>query len=97
MIKDLKERLKRRRPFTPPLEGVAFEYGFNTQQLEGFLDYWANGYPFSEREKVLNQFPQFKTNIQGLDIHFIRVRPKVNIKLINVFDWLDHGKFLRKG
>lgn len=28
------------------------------------------------RQKFLNQFPQFKTQIQGLDIHFIHVKPK---------------------
>ncbi|XP_013166010.1 PREDICTED: juvenile hormone epoxide hydrolase-like [Papilio xuthus] len=77
MIKDLKQRLKAHRPLTPPLEGIAFEYGFNTKELEGYLKYWAEEYPFKEREKVLNQFPQFKTNIQGLDIHFLRVTPKV--------------------
>ncbi|XP_013138373.1 PREDICTED: juvenile hormone epoxide hydrolase-like [Papilio polytes] len=77
MIKDLKQRLKSHRPLTPPLEGIAFEYGFNTKELEGYLKYWAEEYPFKEREKALNQFPQFKTNIQGLDIHFVRVTPKV--------------------
>uniref|UniRef100_A0A2A4K8F5 Epoxide hydrolase n=1 Tax=Heliothis virescens TaxID=7102 RepID=A0A2A4K8F5_HELVI len=76
-IKDLKDRLKRSRSFTPPLEGVGFEYGFNSGQLDSWLKYWANEYQFKEREKFFNQFPQFKTNIQGLDIHFIRVTPKV--------------------
>lgn len=76
-IKDLKDRLKRSRPFTPALEGVGFEYGFNSAQLDGWVKYWANDYQFKERETFLNQFPQFKTNVQGLDIHFIRVTPKV--------------------
>lgn len=78
MIKDLKDRIKRRRTFTPPLEGVAFEYGFNTKELDNWMKYWSEGYPFAEREKFLNQFPQFTTNIQGLNIHFIRVKPEVN-------------------
>ncbi|KPJ20092.1 Juvenile hormone epoxide hydrolase [Papilio machaon] len=77
MIEDLKKRINKHRTLTPPLEGIAFQYGFNTIELEGYLKYWAEEYPFKEREKVLNQFPQFKTNIQGLDIHFIRVKPKV--------------------
>lgn len=76
-IKDLKDRLKRSRPFTPALEGVGFEYGFNSAQIDGWVKYWANDYQFKERETFLNQFPQFKTNVQGLDIHFIRVTPKV--------------------
>ncbi|XP_047036866.1 juvenile hormone epoxide hydrolase-like [Helicoverpa zea] len=77
MIEDLRYRLKSHRPFTPPLEGVGFEYGFNTHYLHGWVDYWADQYPFQQQEDFLNQFPQFKTNVQGLDIHFIWVKPEV--------------------
>ncbi|KAM3958015.1 juvenile hormone epoxide hydrolase-like [Aphomia sociella] len=77
MINDLKTRLKGHRTFTPPLEGVGFEYGFNTKSLDSWIRYWAEEYPFSEREKFINQFPQYKTNVQGLDIHFVRVKPQV--------------------
>ncbi|KPJ00061.1 Juvenile hormone epoxide hydrolase [Papilio xuthus] len=77
MIKDLRSRLKNHRPLIPPLEGIAFEYGFNSKAIEPWLKYWAEEYPFKEREAFLNQFPQYKTNIQGLDIHFIRVKPQV--------------------
>ncbi|CAH0687035.1 unnamed protein product [Chilo suppressalis] len=77
VIKDLKDRLKSRRPFTPPLEGVAFEYGFNTNTLDSWATYWLEKYNFTERENFLNQYPHYKTNIQGLNIHFIRVTPKV--------------------
>ncbi|XP_045762718.1 juvenile hormone epoxide hydrolase-like [Maniola jurtina] len=77
MVKDLKERLRDRHPLAPPLEGVAFEYGFNSKQLETWLKYWAEEYPFRERENFFNKYPHFKTNIQGLDIHFIRVKPNV--------------------
>lgn len=77
MIEDLRMRLKRHRPSPPPLEGVGFEYGFNSGQTEMWLKYWGEHYPFKEREQFLNQFPQYKTNVQGLDIHFIRVKPEV--------------------
>lgn len=76
-VADLKARLKRAGPFVPPLEGVGFKYGFNSNQINNWLKYWAEQYDFKEREKFLNQYPQFKTNIQGLDIHFIKVTPKV--------------------
>ncbi|XP_026738427.1 juvenile hormone epoxide hydrolase-like [Trichoplusia ni] len=92
MIKDLRYRLKNHRPFTPPLEGVAFEYGFNTNQIEGWLNYWAEKYNFTERETFFNQFPHYKTYIQGLDMHFIRVTPKVSkdvkvIPLLMLHGW----------
>ncbi|KYN03166.1 PREDICTED: juvenile hormone epoxide hydrolase 2-like [Cyphomyrmex costatus] len=75
MVKDLKYRLKHTRPLTPPLKDVAWNYGTNTDALRKFLDYWANEYNFNEREKYINQYSHFKTNIQGLDIHFIHVKP----------------------
>ncbi|KAJ8721329.1 hypothetical protein PYW07_002104 [Mythimna separata] len=77
MITDLLHRINNRREVTPPLEGVAFQYGFNTDNLDYWMDFWANHYNFTEREAYLNKYPQFKTNIQGLDIHFIRVKPQV--------------------
>ncbi|XP_053620223.1 juvenile hormone epoxide hydrolase-like isoform X2 [Plodia interpunctella] len=91
MVQDLKTRLKNHRPFTPPLEGVGFEYGFNSKAIDPWVQYWADKYNFTAREKFLNQFPQFKTNIQGLDIHFIRVTPMVpqGVKVVPIL--LMHG------
>ncbi|XP_058125984.1 juvenile hormone epoxide hydrolase 1-like [Anopheles ziemanni] len=64
---------------TAPLEGAgAFEYGFNGHRLREVLHYWRTVYLpkwTTEREPYLNQFPQFITQIQGLDIHYIHVRP----------------------
>ncbi|GJQ78777.1 Jheh2 [Trypoxylus dichotomus] len=72
---DLKDRLKNARPFAPPLEGVHQDYGMNTDLLREIVEFWKTRYDWREREKFLNQFPQFITNIQGLDIHFIHVKP----------------------
>lgn len=78
MINDLRERLLHRRPFVPPLENSGSSYGFNTHFLTQVLDYWQNKYQFKDREQFFNKYPQFKTNVQGLDIHFMRVRPEVD-------------------
>ncbi|XP_045762706.1 juvenile hormone epoxide hydrolase-like isoform X1 [Maniola jurtina] len=91
MIKDLKSRLRNRRDLTPPLEGIGFEYGFNTQQVDPWVKYWTEEYDFKEREKFFNQFPHYKTNIQGLDIHFIRVKPKVPASVKTVPLLILHG------
>lgn len=40
------------------------------------IKYWKNEYKWSEREKYLNQFSQYKVKIQGLNIHFLHVKPK---------------------
>ncbi|XP_023946624.2 juvenile hormone epoxide hydrolase [Bicyclus anynana] len=91
MIRDLKERLKNHRDIIAPLEGVGFEYGFNSKQLQPWVQYWAEQYQFQDREKFFNKFPQFKTNIQGLDIHFIRVKPQVPAGVTIVPLLLLHG------
>jgi len=43
-------------------------------------DYWLNKYDWKAREKLLNKYPQFKTNIQGIDIHFQHVKSSNNGK-----------------
>lgn len=78
VITDLNGQLDRflRRVPTPPLENQGFQYGFNTDYLRTVVTFWRNKYQWKEREAYLNQFPQFKTNVNGLDLHFIRVTPK---------------------
>ncbi|XP_066249914.1 juvenile hormone epoxide hydrolase-like [Euwallacea similis] len=76
VVSDLKNRLSSTLPFQPPLEGVNQQYGMNTDLLKAVVDYWKDQYDFKTRERFLNQFPQFKTNIQGLDIHFIHAKPQ---------------------
>ncbi|CAK1589682.1 unnamed protein product [Parnassius mnemosyne] len=77
IVNDLRERLLHRRPFPPPLEDAGFTYGFNSNFLTRVLDYWQNSYNFKDREQFFNKYNHFKTNIQGLDIHFIHVKPNV--------------------
>lgn len=63
-----------------PLEDTAFQYGFNSRKLLEIVSFWKDSYltRWSDRQDFLNQFRQFKTQIQGLDIHYIHVKPKVN-------------------
>ncbi|XP_014484159.1 PREDICTED: juvenile hormone epoxide hydrolase 2-like [Dinoponera quadriceps] len=76
MVDDLKYRLKHTRNLTPPLKDTAWTYGTNTDVLRKLLNYWANKYDFRKREDYINQYPQFTTNIQGLNIHFLHIKPK---------------------
>jgi hypothetical protein len=38
--------------------------------------YWATDYDWRKAEAKLNKLPQFVTNIDGLDIHFVHVRSR---------------------
>ncbi|KAG5881781.1 hypothetical protein JTB14_033141 [Gonioctena quinquepunctata] len=77
VLKDLQWRLENHRPLTPPLEGIQQQYGMNTKLLKEIIDFWKSKYNWRESEKFLNKFPQFTINIQGLDIHYIHLKPKV--------------------
>ncbi|XP_051815437.1 epoxide hydrolase 1-like [Acanthochromis polyacanthus] len=73
-IEDLYERIDRTR-YTDPLEDSRFHYGFNSTHLKKVVSYWRHEFDWKKQVAVLNQYPHFKTRIEGLDIHFIHVRP----------------------
>ncbi|GLV42699.1 Juvenile hormone epoxide hydrolase 2 [Carabus blaptoides fortunei] len=77
IIQDLNQRLDNTRLAVPPLEGIHFQYGFNTDTLKKIITFWRKDYKWRDRETFLNKLPQFKTKIQGLDVHFIHVKPKI--------------------
>ncbi|NXT79247.1 HYEP hydrolase, partial [Zapornia atra] len=73
-IEDLHYRLDQAR-YTPPLEGAAFHYGFNSSYLQKVVAYWRNQFDWRKQVEVLNKYPHFQTTIEGIDIHFIHVKP----------------------
>jgi len=50
--------------------------GAQLDKLKSFLHYWGTNYDWRKAEAKLNALPQFVTNIDGVDIHFIHVRSK---------------------
>jgi pimeloyl-ACP methyl ester carboxylesterase len=50
--------------------------GVQLATIQALARYWATTYDWRKIEAKLNAFPQFITNIDGLDIHFIHVRSK---------------------
>jgi pimeloyl-ACP methyl ester carboxylesterase len=50
--------------------------GVQLATMQALARYWATEYDWRKVEARLNAFPQFITNIDGLDIHFIHVRSK---------------------
>ncbi|XP_014293276.1 juvenile hormone epoxide hydrolase 2 isoform X1 [Halyomorpha halys] len=73
-LEDLRKRISNTRTLTPPIVD-GFNYGFNTVYLNKFVEFWKNKYNWTERETYLNKYPQFTTEIAGLDIHFIHAKP----------------------
>ena len=48
--------------------------GVQLETIQGLTRYWAADYDFGRLAERLNAFPQFTTEIDGLDIHFIHAR-----------------------
>ncbi|XP_072106439.1 epoxide hydrolase 1-like, partial [Mobula birostris] len=76
MIQDLYNRLDNMR-FTPPLEGSCFHYGFNSTYLRKVVSYWRNDYDWWKQVEHLNSYPHFRTRIEGIQVHFVHVKPDV--------------------
>ena len=50
--------------------------GAQLAKLQALVQYWGSGYDWRKVEAKLNALPQFTTNIDGVDIHFIHVRSR---------------------
>jgi pimeloyl-ACP methyl ester carboxylesterase len=74
-LADLRRRLEQTR--WPEREtGTGWEQGPPLTKLEHLVAYWRTEYDWRRCETELNQWPQFKTTIDGLGIHFIHVRSR---------------------
>src|SRR5690242_14156008 len=61
----------------PERETVTNEsQGVPLATIQQLARYWATDYDWRKCEAKLNALPQFMTEIDGLDIHFIHVRSK---------------------
>jgi pimeloyl-ACP methyl ester carboxylesterase len=72
-LDDLRDRLHRTR--WPERETVDdWSQGMPLAYAQELCSYWADTYDWREREALLNRFDQYRTEIDGLGIHFLHVR-----------------------
>jgi epoxide hydrolase len=72
-LEDLRERLRRTR--WPDAETVDdWSQGVPLSYTRALCEYWLERYDWRRCEASLNAFPQFRTEIDGLPIHFVQVR-----------------------
>jgi pimeloyl-ACP methyl ester carboxylesterase len=69
-VDDLCARLERTRWAAPAEE----EYGFPVARLRRLVEYWLDGYDWRAWEARLNTYPQFVTEIDDQQIHFLHVK-----------------------
>src|SRR4051812_24741299 len=87
-LEDLRRRIAARR--LPSRELVeARSQGVQLATIQKLADYWETDYDLGRVEATLNALPQFTTQIDGVNIHFIHVRsPHENaLPLIMTHGW----------
>jgi pimeloyl-ACP methyl ester carboxylesterase len=74
-LDDLKRRLSQTR--WPERETVKdWSQGVPLAKLRALVEYWRTGYDWRRFEAKLNAFAQYRTKIDGLNIHFLHVRSR---------------------
>ena len=72
-IDDLHRRLAATR-WPTELPGVGWERGVPLDYLVELAEYWRCSFDWRAAERRLNRFPQFVTEIDGANVHFLHVR-----------------------
>lgn len=72
-IDDLNERLARTRWPEGEIPDADWSRGVPVEYLKELAEYWRSGFDWRAAEARLNQYPQFITEIDGTDIHFLHV------------------------
>jgi epoxide hydrolase len=88
VLRDLRDRLDRTRlPNT--IDNGNWDYGPSLAAMKEIIEYWRTKYDWRKQEERLNQFNQFVSNIDGLDIHFIHQRSKEEhaLPLVIIHGW----------
>jgi pimeloyl-ACP methyl ester carboxylesterase len=74
-LDDLHERLARTR-WIDEAEEFSWEYGISLENMKELAHFWQHSYDWRKQEAALNTFAQFKTDVDGVGIHFIHERGK---------------------
>jgi pimeloyl-ACP methyl ester carboxylesterase len=87
-LDDLRTRLGRTRWPEPATLG-GWTQGANLASIQSLCDYWRTQYDWRRCENLLNGFGQYRTQIDGLGIHFLHVRSPVEdaLPLIMTHGW----------
>lgn len=72
ILADLRERLLRTR--WPDVIGTGWDYGIDQGYLRDLCAYWADGFDWRAQETRLNRFAHFRSEVDGLGIHYIHER-----------------------
>ncbi len=88
ILLDLRRRLCEAR-WPDEILDSGWRYGTNLGYLKDLVNYWRTEFDWRSQEKMLNDYKHFKTNIDGLNVHFIHEKGKGsnNLPLIITHGW----------
>ncbi|AXQ27745.1 epoxide hydrolase [Solimonas sp. K1W22B-7] len=72
-VAELRQRLARTR-WPDELEGEDSAAGLPLDQARALVEYWREGFDFAAAEARLNRYPQYRIDIDGLDLHYVHIR-----------------------
>ncbi|MBO0795629.1 MAG: epoxide hydrolase, partial [Ktedonobacteraceae bacterium] len=75
VLLDLRQRLARTR-WPDELPEAGWDYGTNLAYLQQLVRYWRESYDWRAQERLLNTFPQFTTEIDGIHLHYLHIKGK---------------------
>lgn len=71
-IEDLRDRIAATR-LPDEVPGEPWAYGASVDYVRDLLTYWRTEFDWYAQEKALNSFPQYKTPLHGIDLHYLHV------------------------
>jgi pimeloyl-ACP methyl ester carboxylesterase len=88
VLDDLDDRLARTR-WGAPVPGAEWERGVPVEVLRELVAHWRTGYDWRAQERLLNELPQFRADIDGQPIHFLHIRSPepAALPLVLVHGW----------
>jgi len=91
VLDDLHSRLVRTRWPRPLPKGGSWEYGTELGYMQDLVQYWLHQYDWREQEQQLNQFDQFRAEVDGIEAHFIHQQGKgpdpIPLLLLHGYPW----------
>ena len=84
----MKARLRSAR-WPADLGNENWSYGVNARYLRELVTYWAEDFDWRNQEQLINRYEQFRVDIDGVPIHFLRRKAKspTAIPLILTHGW----------
>lgn len=59
--------------FPRPIPGSGWRYGMDPDALRELVRHWSDGFDMEAAQRTLNRWPQVVTEVEGLDVHVVRV------------------------